>query len=139
MPGQLNSSPPNNSIIPPATQMIRSLSRLFLLCSIAALLATGCATRAKLDWPSRIGSYTFDDSVLELGPPDKSAVVSDGTKIAEWLVRRTSQPGHIMVTGHGRYGGPTIGTAYGPTQTEWFIRLIFDPNGVLKEYKEISK
>ena len=57
------------------------------ICAIALLLAllalTGCATRNKIDWSARVGNYTFDQTVLELGPPDKQTKLSDGTVVAE--------------------------------------------------------
>src|SRR5262245_10702323 len=59
----------------------------------------GCATTPKIDWNSRIGNYTYDQAVLEMGPPDRSATLTDGTKVVEWLTAR----GHIY--GFSDYGG----------------------------------
>ncbi len=54
---------------------------------LLAALAVGCAT-SKIDWAGRVGTYTFDQAVLDLGPPDKQAKLTDGTVVAEWLTRR---------------------------------------------------
>lgn len=103
---------------------------LFLL---GLLLGIGCAT-SKIDWASRVGNYTFDDAVLEFGPPDKSATLQDGTKVAEWLTYR------------GRGGGGTfysVGRVVhhvpeGPSP-DYYIRLSFDPDGRLTGYRRVVK
>src|SRR5690242_15264115 len=59
----------------------------------------GCAS-TKIDWNSRIGNYTYDQAVLELGPPDKDAKLTDGTVVAEWMTRRG-------------YSGGSVGLMYG--------------------------
>jgi hypothetical protein len=61
--------------------------RLTLVAALALLLA-GCATQ-KIDWAARTGNYTFDQAVIEFGPPDKHAKLTDNTVIAEWLTRRS--------------------------------------------------
>ena len=43
----------------------------------AALLLAGCVT-PKIDWAARVGNYTYDQAVMDFGPPDKSAKLSDG-------------------------------------------------------------
>lgn len=50
-------------------------------------MVTGCATQ-KINWAGRVGAYTFDQAVVELGPPDKQAKLTDGSVVAEWLTRR---------------------------------------------------
>jgi hypothetical protein len=53
----------------------------------AALFLTGCAT-TRIDWNSRIGQYSYDEAIAELGVPDREATLSDGSIVAEWLQRR---------------------------------------------------
>jgi hypothetical protein len=66
-----------------------------------AFLLSACATD-KTNWQSRIGSYTYDQAVIELGPPDKEAKLTDGTKVAEWLTTPSrAQYGHTTYLGHG--------------------------------------
>ena len=55
--------------------------------TLAALMFAGCVTQ-KINWSERVGNYTYDQAVLELGPPDKSARLTDGTVVADWLTRR---------------------------------------------------
>jgi hypothetical protein len=52
-----------------------------------AWIVAGCATSGRVDWPSRVGSYTYDDSVKEFGPPLRKETTSDGTQVAEWLLQ----------------------------------------------------
>src|SRR4051812_26414170 len=71
----------------------------------------GCATAPKIDWNSRIGNYTYDQAVLELGPPDRMAPLTDGTKVAEWLTFRGYSQGYAMPVGpqmyHPYFTGPS--------------------------------
>ena len=62
-------------------------ARATLLLALAGCLLAGCKTTPKVDWNSRIGSYTFDQAVTDMGPPDKSAKLSDGKTVAEWYTR----------------------------------------------------
>src|SRR2546421_12998193 len=36
-------------------------------------LMAGCASTPKVDWNSRVGIFTYDQVVAEMGPPDKSS------------------------------------------------------------------
>ena len=56
-------------------------SNLFfaLLALLGALVVSGCVTN-RVNWNARIGNYTYDQAIVELGPPDKVAHLSvDGT------------------------------------------------------------
>jgi len=58
-------------------------SILFLL--LAAVPFTACKSSTKVDWNSRVGTYTYDEAVTSLGPPDKSTQLSDGRTVADWV------------------------------------------------------
>src|SRR5208282_3567728 len=96
---------------------------------ISAFLLAGCVT-PRIDWVARVGNYTYDQAVMEFGPPDKSAKLSDGTTVAEWLTQR----GQVVVA-PGPYFGPP-GYYYGPVAPMYsetyvparFLRLAFDAN-----------
>ena len=105
-----------------------------LLC--VALLFAGCASGKQVDWNSRIGTYTFDQAVLELGPPDKQAELSDGTLVAEWETARGYYiPGRPIA---GRYRDPVF---YSPDMSSpsWFLRLFFDKDKRLTDSKKFAK
>jgi hypothetical protein len=118
-----------------AAQTGRKLPALLLVL----LLLTGCAT-PKIDWKARVGNYTYDQAVLELGPPDKSATLTDGTVVADWLTRRAQMvisPAPYYLS-RGSYFGPLTPM---PTETYFparYLRLIFDAGGKLKSWKEVG-
>jgi hypothetical protein len=112
--------------------------RLTLVVALTALLS-GCAT-SKIDWNARVGNYTFDQAVLELGPPDKQAKLTDGTVVAEWLTRL----GYRQVYAAGGYYGGWAPGCYGPFYPGYidayypscFLRLTFSPEGRLLSWKK---
>ena len=102
-----------------------------LLAVFMAALLTGCATH-RINWDGRIGNYSYDQAIVDMGPPDKMARLSDGKTVAEWITRYSS-PGTVMVGGGGgfyRHGG--IGwVETSPTYFESQLRLTFTTNNVL--------
>jgi hypothetical protein len=106
---------------------------------IAALVAVaslfvGCAT-SKINWDNRVGNYTFDQAVVELGPPERSAKLSDGTTVAEWLIYRGRTIGSAHYTpGYGGY------LHYNQSQfPDRLLRLTFSPEGRLESWKKVTK
>lgn len=119
----------------------RNSNRLGFAAGLVLLVA-GCAT-PKIDWNARVGSYTYDQAVLELGPPDKEAKLTDGTMVGDWLTR----PGFPYPSPVGPYYGsygpwyygpyyPAYAVGYAPGQ---FVRLIFAPDGKLKSWKKYTR
>jgi len=101
----------------------------------------GCAT-PQIDWAARIGTYTYDQAVLDFGPPDKKARLQDGTIVAEWLVRRGYAQTYIPY-GAGPpywygypYYYPAYVTSYAPN---YYLRLIFGPDNRLKAWKYFTR
>lgn len=103
-----------------------------LLALLLTLLATACVTPPAIDWDSRVGTHTFDATLTQLGPPDKSATLTDGTRIAEWLVQRgTSTP-----TYHTFPDGRVLRTE-GVRGPDRWLQLTFNPDGKLKQWKRL--
>jgi hypothetical protein len=103
----------------------------------ALLLIVGCATTKHVDWNARIGNFTFDQAVTELGPPDKQAKLSDGQSVAEWVTRHYNG-GSVAVSGgmgYG-YGGGGYVQSFGPNTYETSLRLTFTTNNVLAAWKK---
>jgi hypothetical protein len=104
------------------------------------LLIAGCATN-KIDWSARVGSYTYDQAVIDYGPPDKFARLSDGGTVAEWLTHR----GRSYV--YPSYGYGYSPWFYGPyypgyvesSSPDYFLRLSFGPDGRLTAWKNFYK
>jgi hypothetical protein len=108
---------------------------------LVSVLLAGCATQ-RIDWSSRIGNYTFDQAVLELGPPDKHATLTDRTVVAEWLTRRGGIFTYPAYYSH--YGPHPYWNATPPSPTyvdapDYFVRLTFDPQGRLQTWKRFAR
>jgi hypothetical protein len=106
---------------------------------LALILAAGCATR--IDWAARVGTYTYDQAVLELGPPDKEATLESGSRVAEWLTQ-PARPQYYGPYGYLRpydYYGPVY-PAYAPGYSpEYWLRLDFGPDGHLRAWKRFAR
>jgi hypothetical protein len=109
--------------------------RLSAWLFLGILFFCGCAT-AKIDWSKRIGTYTYDQAVLELGPPSKQAKLTDGTTVADWLTHR----GYYYAYAPGAYGygawgyAPYVDTYRTPDS---YLRLTFGPDAKLHSWKRI--
>jgi hypothetical protein len=95
----------------------------------------GCATQ-HVNWQARVGTYTYDDAVREYGPPDKDSTLSDGSVIADWVVREghnviAPQP-YLMEPDNMGAATPAFNSAYVPT---YYMQLTFGPDKRLKSYK----
>lgn len=100
-----------------------------------SLLFTGCASKPKVDWNSRVGSFTYDQAVVELGPPDRESTLTDGRKVAEWVVGRSRSGG--LSIGFGSYSGPVgvgVSQSVGPGPRDKVLRLTFSPDGKLASW-----
>jgi hypothetical protein len=123
----------------------KSCASLGLFCLLAILVA-GCATN-RVDWESRTGVYTYDQCVIELGPPDKEAKLSDGTKVCEWMTRRGATGGHVGYHagfGYGAYGpyrwyAPGYYSFYEASSPDYWLRLTFGPEGKLTAWKRLAR
>ncbi|MEY4690138.1 MAG: hypothetical protein RIT19_463 [Verrucomicrobiota bacterium] len=101
---------------------------------LAALLA-GCETYGKADWKARVGEYTWDQAIEELGPPESEAKTSDGSRVADWVVSRSR-------TYSTAVRGPLFWSWTGQdvtTTAESHLLLTFTPQGRLKSWKRIYK
>lgn len=124
----------------PASQVQLNPIATALLVS-AALLVAGCRT-TRVDWQARVGTYTYDQAVIELGPPDKQATLTDGTRVADWLTRRGGAS-RVAVGGFYGYGPYCYGPPYPAYvyyyKPDYYLRLIFDPKGKLKDWKRFAR
>jgi hypothetical protein len=120
---------------------VRPRRALLWAVFLAWLSLVGCAT-PHVDWTARIGVYTYDQAVLDYGPPDKQVRLQDGTTVAEWLIRR-GYPQTYVPYGYGSpywncypYYYPAYVTSYVP---DYYLRLIFGANNRLVAWKNIVK
>jgi hypothetical protein len=106
-----------------------------MACFSVTLWLAGCAS-PQVDWAARVGHYSYDQAVMEMGPPDKQAKLEDGTIVAEWLVNR----GTTYVYGTGDPYWPYAGgTATAQTTPSRYVRLTFGANGQLTAWKKVYR
>lgn len=119
--------------------MLSKIARAGWLACALLILLNGCATAPKADWAGRVGSWTLDDAVREMGPPDRTARLSDGSTVAEWANdgRRPSRFSFGIGVGagfggHGGGGAFEVGEIFGNDASATGRRLTFSPEGILK-------
>ncbi len=106
----------------------------------AALLGVSCASTPKVDWNARIGSYTYDDAVKELGPPASFATLTDGGAVAEWFLKQNPTFSFGMGTGsYGSHGVVGVGQSVTTGGSGQFLRLTFDPDHKLTRWENINR
>ena len=115
-----------------------NMARLALFLGLATALGIGCRSTPKIDWSTRVSNYTYDQAVAELGPPNKTAKLSDGKLVAEWVTRR---PGGGMSFGMGTgvYGNRSsvgVGQAIDTAQAERVLRLVFGADNKLQTFSK---
>lgn len=118
-----------------------------LLLIVLVFLAGGCVSGTKatlkgIDWRSRIGTYTYEEALAELGEPNVMGESSEG-KIAEWVLRRSPMVSFGFGFGTGGYGhhtstGVGVGTSVSPPPRGEYLRLRFDRDGKLAEWTKVK-
>ncbi len=108
-------------------------SKVLLLAILIpfVLFIAGCKTAPQVDWNSRVGSYTFNQAVADLGQPSKQATLGDGKNVVQWITLHGSN-GFIAGSGSasGNYGmgtGQTVGQSY----KDHVLELTFGTDGKL--------
>jgi hypothetical protein len=95
-----------------------------------------------INWQARVGVYTYNQAVMDYGPPMSVTTLNDGSTVVEWMTERSAvvvTPGPYF---YGPYGyGPSYpwggySTSYFPAR---FVRLEFGHDGKLKAWKEFTK
>jgi hypothetical protein len=105
------------------------------------LLLIGCTTTSRVNWDSRIGNYTLDQASAELGYPEKTEVLPDGTRMADWLTQR-GRPASVGFGMGGAFGSPGFLESPIPYESppipNRYLRLTFGPDGKLLAWKRLS-
>ena len=124
------------------------MSKLYLLAILGMFCVVnfGCASRPKIDpninWSQRIGNYTWDQALAELGRPAVVAESSEG-RSADWVLKRSPNISFGFGVGGGTYGshvgtGVGVGTSVSPPPHGEYLHLDFDAEGRLKGWSKIK-
>jgi len=118
-----------------------------LLLIVFALLTGSCASGTKaavnnIDWGSRIGTYTYEEALAELGEPNVTGQSSEG-RIAEWGLRQSPNVSFGFGFGGASYGhhsatGVGVGTSVSPPPSGEYLQLKFDKNGKLAAWTKVK-
>jgi hypothetical protein len=103
-----------------------------VILALAVVFLTGCATPPPVNWDSRVGHYTYDQALTELGSPDRQSRLSDGKVVSKWFVQPPVGP--RFNSGMSYYGsnhGLGAGQAIGSGLNSQMLQLTFDTNGTL--------
>ncbi|MDB6121197.1 MAG: hypothetical protein JWQ71_190 [Pedosphaera sp.] len=110
-----------------------------ILCGL--VLLAGCSTTPLVNWDSRIGNYTYQEATADLGPPERSTTLKDGSIVAEWVTRR-STPGTIGIGQTGDIHTPPfwanpLPNTFRPTP-EQHLQLTFGPDRLLTRWQRFE-
>jgi len=102
----------------------------------ATLLLAGCKTAPPSQkWTDRVGHYSYQQAVADMGTPVKTQRLSDGDMVAEWA--QNGPPGDNVVSfTSNRSGAPTESPtpdekAFPDKSYNQVLALTFDTNDVL--------
>jgi hypothetical protein len=120
----------------------------YLVAILGALCVAGfgCASGPKVDpninWSQRIGNYTYDQALAELGRPAVVAESSEG-RSADWILKRSPNISFGFGVGGGTYGshvgtGVGVGTSVSPPPRGEYLHLDFDREGKLRGWSKIK-
>ena len=122
------------------------LGRLAAALIAVSTLSAGCASHPKvdanLDWNSRIGAYTYEAAVTELGKPEVYAESREG-RSAEWIIKRSPRLSFGFGIGQGVYSshsavGVGVGTSVSPPPHGEYLRLKFGLDNKLTEWTKVK-
>ncbi len=111
-----------------------------VMAVLLALFLAGCAGKSAKNWESQVGTLTYDQALLELGPPNHVADLDGGGKVAQWLMQSSrvySSPA-VVYGPWAPWGAATaVGSVYSTPNV--FLLLTFGPDSKLvsarRQYK----
>lgn len=97
---------------------------------------------AKVNWGERVGTYTYDQALADLGKPMAVGESSVG-RTAEWVLKRSPRMSFGFGVGGGSYGGGSgvgvgVGSSVSPPPHGETLRLTFDKAGKLIEWTKLT-
>ena len=115
--------------------VIREFKGAPWLCLLLGIwLAAGCQSGAKELWSGRVGTYSMDEAIKELGPADRQATTTDGVTVAQWLVSRSRV--YSRNPGFASWGMFNSDISSTP---DLYLQLTFGKDGRLASWKKVMK
>ena len=107
-----------------------------VILALAVAFGAGCMTTPPVDWNTRIGNYTYFQTVAELGPPARQSRLSDGKLVCKWFVQ--SPVGPRFNSGMSNYGNNDFGAGQNPGggYNNQMLQLTFDANNTLTAWSK---
>ena len=111
---------------------------VFALLVLTVAFIVGCKTTPPVDWNARVGTYTYDQAVTDLGPPDRQAKLTDGDTVAKWITHHNGGTGLSLGTGFFSGGGGAVGVGVGQSigNSDKTLTLTFGTNNVLNAWSK---
>ena len=120
-----------------------ALQKVRLICgAVIGLIGAGCQALKQVDWDGRVGQYSYEQAVAELGRPTTEAKLAGGLRRVEWITNSGASAGRTL-TGAG-YRRATLGVLpLEPTEIhrlrDRYLRLTFDKAGGLAAWEHGTK
>ena len=111
-----------------ANLAVKALSLVLLF--LAIVFIAGCKTAPQVDWNSRVGAYTYNQAVADMGPPTKQSKLSDGKTVDQWITLHGSNGfdmGGFNNSNYGMGAGQSIAQSY----KDHVLELTFGTDGKL--------
>ena len=114
-----------------------------LVCAaLLGLIGAGCQALQQVDWDGRIGQFSYEQAVAELGRPDGETKLPGGMRRVEWITNSGSSMGRALV-GAGTQRRSMSVVPLEPTEIhrlrDRFLRLTFDRAGRLIAWENGTK
>jgi hypothetical protein len=106
----------------------------FQVWALTLVLLAGCVSTNNQIWNSRVGSYGVKEALRELGEPQKTTRMDDGTQVGEWLTHlgtRSSLYYQLGPTYSARVFDYSVLPRDAPQIPDQYLRLLFAPDGKL--------
>jgi hypothetical protein len=114
---------------------------------LLAVLLAGCNTPSSptVNWDRRIGSYTYNLALQDMGVPVRHVTLSDGSIVADWLVEK-GKPGAPSTYEADEMGGYVIPFLWdnpipmdARARPNRYLRLTFGPDQKLTGWKKFHQ
>ena len=106
------------------------------------MLGAGCQALQQVDWDGRIGRFSYEQAVAELGRPVEETKLSGGMRWAEWITNSGDSMGRALAGAGNKRRSMSV-VLLEPTEIQRlrdrYLRLIFDKAGRLVAWENGTK